>query len=345
MRLWFCLAILAWGRIASLPASSPSGDDTPIPTEQNNRLLHWLEGNFNEQVSKSKARFGVFVYEQEKWLSVGQVKCDRAVLLIHGLDDVGTIWDELAPALQKHKALVLKFEYPNDQSPRDSASLLLKALSDLRQKGIVHIDLVAHSMGGLVARDALTRKAYVENDSSLPRIGHLIMVGTPNHGSVFARMRIVGEAREQLVHLCKGEAHIPDALIDGAGQAGPDLIPDSPYLCELNSRPMPVGFPITIIAGRMEKKGSERLARLINRKQREGSELTTYLEAMHQCWEKASNSLGDGVVTLDSTKLEGVSDFHVVHGNHRSILNGYFSKNTSAPAIPIILETLFSCPE
>jgi pimeloyl-ACP methyl ester carboxylesterase len=72
----------------------------------------------------------------------------RVVLLVHGLDEPGSIWDELIPELHARGHAVARFDYPNDQPARASADLLLGELRQIRAQGITQIDIVAHSMGG-----------------------------------------------------------------------------------------------------------------------------------------------------------------------------------------------------
>jgi pimeloyl-ACP methyl ester carboxylesterase len=60
---------------------------------------------------------------------------------------------------------------------------LLHAIDEAKRRtGKGKVDIVAHSMGGLVAR------AYIQSDDYLSRddVDHLVMVGTPNHGSPIA---------------------------------------------------------------------------------------------------------------------------------------------------------------
>jgi pimeloyl-ACP methyl ester carboxylesterase len=81
------------------------------------------------------------------------------------------------------------------------------------------IDLVAHSMGGLVAR------GYVQLLGGARRVDRLVTLGTPHHGTHAANF-------------------IPSALVR-------QLLPDSPFLRHLNEQPAPEGLDATsIVAGR-----------------------------------------------------------------------------------------------
>lgn len=46
-----------------------------------------------------------------------------------------------------------------------------------------HVDLVAHSMGGLISRYHISQQMQNNSEDGRPRISHLIMLGTPNMGS------------------------------------------------------------------------------------------------------------------------------------------------------------------
>lgn len=238
---------------------------------------------------------------------------ESMVLLVHGLDEPGTIWDELAPALAAAGHSVARFEYPNDQAIADSASQLEEHLRMLHSAGVEKVAIVAHSMGGLVSRDVLTREGR-----GIPEVTRLVTVGTPNHGSSWARGRVVAEARERAVRLYNraksGKSLFPDyPTSPSAGRAGEDLLPSSAYLAELNRRPLP-RTPITVIYGQMTSRGGA-----------------------------AGEALGDGVVSIDSAQLDGVPDVVKLEGNHRTMLVTLVGKPdpaTPPQAIPVILDRL-----
>ncbi|MBF0199586.1 MAG: alpha/beta fold hydrolase, partial [Planctomycetes bacterium] len=271
------------------------------------KILQWLKENYPDQVAASLSRFGLFNYINDEWKPFKQSASGisnssnsppenaskeaantnksphHAILLVHGLDEIGTIWDTLAPKLAGRQEQVLRFEYPNDQSPGDSAELLLACLESAKQAGIQKIFIITHSMGGLVSRDAITSQEFLKAPGHFPAITRLVTVAPPNQGSEFARLRIISETREQLVRLFKRKAELPDALVDGTGQAGPDLIPGSPYLTELNSRKLPSHIPITIIAARMEEKGGIRINKLMQKTKKSYPKLSKHLASVHEC--------------------------------------------------------------
>src|SRR5690606_18230915 len=98
---------------------------------------------------------------------------------------------------------VLFFEYPNDQGIALSADGLGDALRLARARGVERVDLVCHSMGGLVARDVLTRPGLyggaADGHEDLPDVDRMILIGTPNRGSPLAHVRDAGEVVERTI--------------------------------------------------------------------------------------------------------------------------------------------------
>lgn len=283
----------------------------------------------------------------------------RVVLLVHGLDEPGSVWDDVAPILRDAGHDVARFDYPNDQPIAESAAFLGESLRDLRSRGVTRVDLVCHSMGGLVARDVLTRPELyggdAEGDTGLPRVARLITIGTPNGGSPWAKLRAIGEVREQIERFFTNDdtnwRDLLGYLSDGLGEAGDDLLPGSAYLTNLNARPLPRGVKITIISGCMAPVKNEDLEWLAHSwilKKMIGEEDA---QAVAQSITTLATDLGDGVVPMSSTTLPGVNDVVCVDGfNHRSLLKNFVivdevrdlvgAEKTVPPAIPIILERL-----
>lgn len=280
------------------------------------------------------------------------------VLLIHGLDEPGTIWDDLVPVLMDHGATVIRFDYPNDQPLVDSGRELVEALKALRARGVERVSIVAHSMGGLVSRDALTAEyGYGGNGAGtaeLPAVDRLIMCGTPNHGAPLAALQAVAEAREQVVRRFQGTSPDGSGMLafkgDGDGEAGRDLREGSEFLKALNARPNPRGVAMTTLCGVvtpakacefLKSEASEQWAGFL------GSDSAAALTAQ-AC--AIVETLGDGVVPAASTRLEGVSDHVEFASDHRSMLKRWSllvkldelrgEPTPPAPAIPVILDRL-----
>jgi pimeloyl-ACP methyl ester carboxylesterase len=272
------------------------------------------------------------------------------VVLVHGLDDPGTAWKALLPILRTTDATACEFTYPNDGPIPNAAQRLAAGLKELRARGVRRVSIVTHSMGGLVAREMLTHpELYAGQDSSeslYPRVDRLIMVGPPNHGSPLARFRWAAELREQVIRALSGDGLLFGSSFDGAGQAGVDLLPDSPFLTALNARPLPEGVTITIIAGDLSPVSAEAISRITSQlTTRSAEELGQDVERIGTALNNVARGLGDGVVSLESTRLEGVTDHVVVPANHLTMIRNITTRSDRVPpAIPIILDRLQLTP-
>jgi pimeloyl-ACP methyl ester carboxylesterase len=239
------------------------------------------------------------------------------VILVHGLDDPGIIWDDLIPILQENQFPVLVLSYPNDQAIEASSAFFFEQMQMLAQKNPVTVSIVTHSMGGLVARDMLTRPDLdylrAAAEKKVPAVDRLILVGPPNRGTQMARFRILTEAKDQIYHLFFTQAHWLHCLLDGTGAAGVDLIPGSCFLIRLNQRALPREVKIQIIAG-MIFPGPE----------------DAHLK----------NILGDGLVSVNTARLQQVPLIRVAGNHFTMIRNLTRTSQRIPPAIPVVLNML-----
>ena len=320
-------------------------------------IERWVGGQVNWQTEPP--RFGMTLVTTDDPRApldrLGE-SATRVVVLVHGLDDPGWMWRNLSPRLLEAEHVVVRFEYPNDQPIADSTDFFAEELLKLRSRGVERIDIVAHSMGGLVARDVLTRRAYYNGDGSggdqFPAIDRFIMLGTPNHGSKMVWLRGLAEVREQVYRWIKGSGSFNGAREDGRGEAGRDLRPESDFLRRLNARLHPEHTTYTIVAGRVSPLSVKEIESLTTRMKQlaQSDAAPQWLSEWAALADTASASsmleatisgLGDGVVTIESAKLEGVDDFVVVEGNHISMIaNLSRSSGRRPPAIELILDRL-----
>ena len=122
--------------------------------ELRRKLRQTVKETFPQQADEFSKTIGLFYYGAEP---VDPVR--KSVVLIHGLDDPGRVWQNLAPALTKEKITVWLMEYPNDQPIVESARLFFEEIKQLPGVGIERVSIVGHSMGGLVSRAMLTNPA------------------------------------------------------------------------------------------------------------------------------------------------------------------------------------------
>ena len=310
-----------------------------------NRMQQWVD---EAKAVPADTRFGITIVTRDDPrapLEVLPAGVSRVVVIIHGLDDPGWLWRDLTPALLDDGHVVLRFEYPNDQAVADSTDLLAMEFALLRQRGVQQADIVAHSMGGLVARDLLTRKAYYHGDGTggdrFPAVGRLVMIGTPNHGSSMARLRGVTEVGELISRWISGQGRWLDTLADGAGEAGRDLLPESVFLRRLNARPHPDGITYTIVAGRVSPVSRDEVQRMLDRLQRlAGDDSPVGLSGVSRALQAMVNGLGDGIVSINSARLEGVTDIVTVEADHIGLIANVLPSDRTPPAIPIVLDRL-----
>ncbi|UCG12901.1 MAG: acetyltransferase, partial [Deltaproteobacteria bacterium] len=235
--------------------------------------------------------------------------------------------------------------YPNDQPIVASARMFFEELKGLKPLGIRRISIVAHSMGGLVSREMLTRPEIEYNRAAesrqVPDVAALIMVGTPNHGSQMARFRVFAEIRDHLARLTKGEAVWLGSILDGAGEAKIDLLPGSRFLTELNARPLPEGVNTLIIAGITSPWSPSDISRWLNKiRQKASEERQKQIDAFGAFMISMTHGLGDGLVTVESTRLKGIPHL-TVEGNHLSMIRNITKgSRRTPPAVPIIVNSL-----
>lgn len=127
----------------------------------------------------------------------------KVVVLLHGLSGTSGYWSTLPGRLEALGYDVWRLYYPNSQQILDSAVLLGKALDLVLglYPGRDKVDLVTHSMGGLVAR-AYT--VWDEDRDDVPDlygndISKLLMMGPPHYGAEIAAKVNRGESVAQYV--------------------------------------------------------------------------------------------------------------------------------------------------
>jgi len=129
------------------------------------------------------------------------------VIFVHGLYHNRTAWFFYLHWFRRWgwhhlKAITLRGKF---RSIAEHAATLAHAVDEvLRQTGSAGVDLVGHSMGGLVIR------AFLAQASNQGAVGRVVTLGTPHAGSKLAVLA-VGKARR-------------------------DLLPGSPFLASLNAR-------------------------------------------------------------------------------------------------------------
>tara|TARA_B110000495_G_C23012073_1_gene598697 strand:- start:531 stop:1580 length:1050 start_codon:yes stop_codon:yes gene_type:complete len=284
---------------------------------------------FPEAMQPPEGVYGLFSHDDE-----GRGASALSVVLIHGLDEPGGIWDELIPVLASKPVDLWELRYPNDQAIDLSADLLASQWTALGESGPVI--LIGHSMGGLVARDFVSRHRHPVEGSAVVSgapVVAVFLVGTPNHGSEWARLRIWLELMDQFESNASRDFSLFSALHDGLGTAKVDLRPGSVFLDTLNARPWPSGVDVAQIGGVVMKddRFDSSIEWLLERSPSDTSD-----QALEAWWDHTKEHLGDGVVTLESLAIEGFPPPVVFPATHRGLLRETIVEAGVPPAVGVI---------
>lgn len=148
------------------------------------------------------------------------------ILLVHGLCGDSTDWNAFKGVLRSRGHSVyadLNLTPPNAR-PADLVDEFAERLHDIEAPSVT---VIAHSMGGLVAREYIRRQALAGEPS---QIGTLVTIGTPHHGSHAASWLFGHPALKGLLELTLFRES--DCAL--SAPAFFDLLPGSTFLNELN---------------------------------------------------------------------------------------------------------------
>ncbi len=125
--------------------------------------------------------------DSEEILKKKVAQANKILLFVHGImGDTKTMAGSInanlpnGEKIQEYYDLILTFDYENLNTPiAETAEALIKKLAKLGldDSHSKQLDIVAHSMGGLVSR------WMIEKNPASPKVNKLIMLGTPNGGS------------------------------------------------------------------------------------------------------------------------------------------------------------------
>jgi pimeloyl-ACP methyl ester carboxylesterase len=186
-------------------------------------LRQLLRGNRAKRVLRSIARKDA-PKEAAAPKDATQTPGQPPVLIIHGYLATRGSLHLLERHLTERGLIVMSYPLGgliNVGDIRDSAGLIARKVESIvAQTGIARVDIVGHSMGGLVGLD------YLKRLGGRHRVRRLVMLGTPAQGTWSALFGLVTAP---------------------LGLASLQLLPGSPFLRELAERPLPPGADVVSI--------------------------------------------------------------------------------------------------
>lgn len=171
-------------------------------------MQHWMIGAINGVVGDHLIRMRnpmalpMMLYDRYGQPQRGEVR-GRVVILIHGLCMNHLSWDPGQSVGLGEQILyrqpfsnVLYLNYNTGRRISQNGRSFSRLLEQLIQRNpkITEIDLIGHSMGGLVSRSALFYGKQSGNEWPF-LVDHLVCLGSPHHGAVLERLGFMLQER------------------------------------------------------------------------------------------------------------------------------------------------------
>jgi pimeloyl-ACP methyl ester carboxylesterase len=153
------------------------------------------------------------------------------ILLLHGATGSAQEFRYFIEHLDHSRYQAWIYQYPSGAPLEAMAHLLYWKLRNLQVRhGFTRLEVVAHSMGGLVARRFL-----MDHAAEFPQLDQFISISTPWGGQPSAAL---------------GVTHSPAVI-----PSWRDLQPEGPYLNSLFAQPLPPGINYTLLFGHLSGEG------------------------------------------------------------------------------------------
>ena len=147
------------------------------------------------------------------------------VLFVYGISGSPQDWRVMLEKIDRKKYQPWFFFYPSGLRLDKSANALASVMLLLKgEHGFERLNIVAHSMGGLVSRGAIQRATATAGTNF---VSHFISISTPWAGHQAAEM---------------GVKHLKFPV-----PSWRDMVPNSDYLASIHSKPLPAGTRYDLI--------------------------------------------------------------------------------------------------
>jgi len=265
------------------------------------------------------------------------------VCLIHGLNSTSGVFLHMVGPLEAAGYGVVAYDFPYNRDLDDTSAAFGRDWAEFRRKtgDARPWAVVAHSMGSLLAR------SYVEDDASYARdVSSMILIAPPHHGSSLARAQTFLQMVQGLQAIQGTRRTDPLALLgDGLGAAADDMTPGSAYLRGLDRAKRRPGVAYHTLAGDvgyLNPKARQRVEAQIGGGGILGGIGRVVAAGASASLDEITDGLGDGCVSVASTRLEGVPDHRVLHANHLELIRAplLFPEPGPVASIPEILRWL-----
>lgn len=267
------------------------------------------------------------------------------VCLVHGINSSSYSFVHMVKPLEEAGFGVVVYDFPYNIDLDKQCEqfvenwLAFRAKTGDRRPWAV----LTHSMGALLAR------WYVEGDRYANDVSRLILVGPPNRGAAMARAQGVLQFIEGLQGMDARQADAIATLSQGLGEAAEDLMLGSAFLDKLNALPRRDGVEYHIIAGsrgfltkELRTQLESQLKTLRRKSALLGGLLSMALPDLSELLDELSEGTGDGVISLRSAELPGVTDVEVLPVNHVELIRGPLLYPDPGPVacLPVVLDRL-----
>lgn len=151
-----------------------------VPTEK-------YEGYSSDRLSDVSVSIDLEAWKAVRFRWEGKMT-HPPVLLIHGFQDSSESMMPLMNHLTKRGLMAYTMDYTTESDMEPMSDALHKAILNLhavlKEKGIYaeKTDLIAHSLGGLVARYYTSKPTFIDN----PNVRKMIFINVPHHGTPWA---------------------------------------------------------------------------------------------------------------------------------------------------------------